>query len=464
MRKSFRQFLKSFPHSAAPSAEAVSWLLILTTAVSLFLFALLPSGSGERLTFSARTLDDRAGLKFPLAPLGSTILGRLQAMNVPPIQDGGLALQWHLLSWPNPWFDRFPLTIDQNMTAKKATSDDEFGYWMGVPSKGSAPKHNSVACPQANPHTPSTFRIWDSAISNPGHHLGELILSDSLVDVEHTDLKEIVSIVPTGAEPALNPDAHGTHVAGILGAVKNGEGVVGVVPGLQTKLFPLPIRNTRSGPRIEGKVVFDSLDAIIASLIAGSSNGTMPPRVVLLSWAFFESDGLSRDFVDGLSYRIRQLLEYDVAIVVPSGNLENGRFESADKVYPAAWAGQFRDLRGSLLPVASSDVCSRVAWFSNLVGNDLGTVLIAPGERIYSTLPRNDYGYMSGTSASAAQVAALLAMTSAQFPDVEMKTQVHTLLRTAMPLSNLEGERIVSFDAPAYVQGLMAEFGWIARY
>jgi subtilisin family serine protease len=89
---------------------------------------------------------------------------------------------------------------------------------------------------------------------------------------------------------------------------------------------------------------------------------------------------------------------------------------------------------------------------------------MAPGERIFSTLPQNDFGFMTGTSAAAAQVAAVLAMTSAQFPDVEMKTQVHTLIRSASPLASQVNDRLLSFDAPAYVQGLMAEFGWIARY
>lgn len=464
MSKSIRKFFETFPLSTSQAVASVGWFILFTGILGLFLAAAIHNGGAARMAVSARALDERAGIKFPVGVSEAVVLGRFQAMNMAPVQDGGLALQWHLMSWPNPWFERFPLTIDQNLASGKSNPSDESSYWMAKQRGNLLGGHSSQSCPQANPHTPSSFRIWDSAMSSPGNHLGELILSDSLVDSSHTDLSGTVTLAGYDFNETISPDAHGTHVAGVLGALRNGEGIVGVIPGLQTRLFPLAVRNTRNGPRVDGDKILRNLDAIISDLVARSSANDRVPRVVLLSWAFFESDGLNQEFIDKLSDRIRILLDYDLALVVPAGNLEGGRVGSTGKVYPAAWAGQFRDLRGSLLPVSASDVCSRPAWFSNLAANDLGTVLTAPGERIYSTLPGNDYGFMTGTSASAAQVAAVLAMTSAQFPDVEMKTQVHTLLRTSFPLSNLQEERIVSFDAPALMQGLMAEFGWIARY
>jgi hypothetical protein len=233
---------------------------------------------------------------------------------------------------------------------------------------------------------------------------------------------------------------------------------------LQVDVQPISIHFTQGGPKVRGVDALSALDSVLASLISAQVSGTQSHRVVLLSWAFFEADGLDSVFIDGLEQRMRRILDFDVAVVVPAGNFEGGRQRTTGKVYPAVWAGQFKGAQGTLLPVGSSDLCSQASWFSNLAPNSIGTVLLAPGERIFSTLPNGDFGYMSGTSASAAQVAAVLAMTSARFPDVEMKTQVNTLIRTALPLPNHEGERIVSFDAPALVQGLLAEFGWIARY
>ena len=132
-------------------------------------------------------------------------------------------------------------------------------------------------------------------------------------------------------------------------------------------------------------------------------------------------------------------------------------------MFPGAWVSALHDSVGIMLPVGALDVCSRPAWFSQLASNEQGYVVMAPGERIFSTLANKDYGYMSGTSAAAAQVAAILALTAYQYPDVDMKAQAATLVRTSTPMS-YGSERLVSFDAPSLIQGLMAEYGWIAHH
>lgn len=444
--------------------SATVWLGIFFALLALFLTAVIHPSTSERFSLSARSLNEKAGLRFPLGSEDVGIVGRLQAMNVAPVNDDGLALQWHLLSWPNQWFERFPLTVDQNMHDLRGQQFEETAYWSSRRISARIPTYEQTAqCLQPNPSTPAAFKLWDSAMATSGEHLGELVLSDSMAASQHNDLAGVVALSEGQTGSPLEGDTHGTHVAGVIAAKRNGEGVVGVVPGLRIRLFPLEVEQKRSGPRISGAGVLRSLDAIVASMIAASGT-PRAPRVILLSWAFFEQDGLTVEFIEELESRVRQLLEFDVVVVVPAGNFESGRADAGGRVFPASWSGQFRDLRGSLLPVASLDVCARPSWFTNLAANDLSDVLMAPGERIFSTLPHNDYGFMSGTSAAAAQVAAILAMTSAQFPDVEMKTQVHTLIRSASPLASHVNDRLLSFDAPAFVQGLMAEFGWIARY
>ncbi|MFZ9520112.1 MAG: S8 family peptidase [Silvanigrellaceae bacterium] len=408
-------------------------------------------------------MDHASGLRFPLNTLSDGVLGRLQAMNVVPVQDGGLALQWHLLSWPNSWFERFPLTLDQNLNSARGAQAEENSYWTSPGLGGKRFTSRTLTCPQTNPLTPSSAKIWDSAMLNPGEHYGEVWVSDSMAELSHPDLQGLVKVKQIGRNPLPSPDSHGTHVLGTMSALRNGDGAVGVIPGLRSTLFPLTVHSTQEGPRITGQDVANTLDSIKVSLLAQESRGTRLTRVILLSWAFFESDGIPPEFLESLEEKVRTILEHDVVVVVPSGNLETGRKQAAQRVYPASWSNRFQDLPGSLLPVGAMDFCSRPAWFSNLEPNDLGTVLLAPGERIYSTLTRNDYGFMSGSSLAAAQVAAVLSMTASQYPEVDMKTQVHTLLRTTMPLS-YGTERLVSFDAPALIQGLMAEYGWIARH
>lgn len=434
--------------------------LLLTGGV----LAVLVAFSLQRSTsLSGGEIEAQVGFRFPAHALSDGAVGRLQAMNVVPVQDGGLALQWHLLAWPNSWFERFPLTVDQNLQTARAVQSEEYSYWMNSERLGRRRAPSMLTCPQVNPLTPSSARIWDSAMSSPGIHLGEVWLSDTMADLSHTDLKGNLQVVESLRGSSAQPDDHGTHVAGIMAALRNGDGAVGVVPGLQVKLFPLSVKLTQEGPRISGNEVLESLDSIIVSLITQQAKQERKNRVILLSWAFFEVDGLKPEFLEALESRIHKILEHDVALVVPAGNLETGRKLTAQAVYPAAWSSKFRELPGSLLPVSALDFCSRAAWFANLTENELGSVLLAPGERIYSTLVHQDFGYMTGTSAAAAQVAAVLALTSQQYSEVDMKTQVHTLLRTAVPVAS-DTERLASFDAPALVQGLMAEYGWIARH
>lgn len=59
---------------------------------------------------------------------------------------------------------------------------------------------------------------------------------DGTVDTDHPDLDAGVGIDCVGEEagpPPQEPDAHGTHVAGIIGARNDGSGVVGVAPGTE---------------------------------------------------------------------------------------------------------------------------------------------------------------------------------------------------------------------------------------
>lgn len=463
----FRKFLRDFPVRGRELVRLLFWLGILGTVIGLFMAKVVGEPwAGSGLKLAARKDVGQSGLEFPLADeLTGFNFARLQAMNVAPVTDGGLAIQWYLMSWPNQWFERFPLTLDQNFGNAHSMPSEEMIYWRRNQKSNPKGLPSFKPCPLASPTTPASFRLWDSTISTSGEHLGELLLSDSLADLQHRDLASTVRLFQSDNTVNQPPDAHGTHMAGVISALRNGEGIIGVIPGLQIRLFPLRLSHLRDGPRVYGDHLLENLDSIQAVLLSQSGLKERANRVILLSWSLFESDGIDPRFLEKVRLKLNQILQHDVVVVVPAGNFENGRSEQqGGRVFPASWASELREHRGVLLPVASLNYCSRPSWFSNYAVNDLGTVLFAPGERIYSTLPNNDYGFLSGTSASAAQVAAVLTMTAFQFPDVEMKTQVHTLIRTSNPIPNQPSDRMIAFDAPSLVQGLMAEFGWIARH
>ena len=330
MHPIIKRFLSSLP--VRPHTLTAPWVvslgLFIVFGLAFFLAQILPVTS---LGLNAKLQEHASGLRFPSHLPVDGVWGRLQAMNIVPVQDGGLALQWHLVSWPNPWFERFPLTLDQNLNSGRGAQSEENSYWMSPDHLGKRTASRLSTCPQTNPLTPSPARIWDSALLNPGEHYGEVWVSDSMADTSHPDLAGVVKIKQVGRNSILQPDSHGTHVLGTMSALRNGDGVVGVIPGLHSTLFPLSVYPTQDGPRIAGEEVLDGLDAMKVSLLAQESSGNRSTRVVLLSWAFFEADGIPPEFLESLESGIRKILEHDVVVVVPAGNLETGRKQALSR-------------------------------------------------------------------------------------------------------------------------------------
>ncbi len=92
----------------------------------------------------------------------------------------------------------------------------------------------------------------------------------------------------------------------------------------------------------------------------------------------------------------------------------------------------------NVVSVAASDDKDALASFSNF--GTLSVDLAAPGVRILSTLPGNNYGSYSGTSMATPHItgiAALLKATDASLDDAQLKTQ---LLQSVDPKGNLAGK------------------------
>lgn len=66
--------------------------------------------------------------------------------------------------------------------------------------------------------------------------------------------------------------------------------------------------------------------------------------------------------------------------------------------------------------------------------------VVAPGENIYSTLPGNRYGYMSGTSQATAFVTGLAALLLAKDPSLN-PAQIKHIIRTSVdPIPHLKNK------------------------
>jgi len=194
---------------------------------------------------------------------------------------------------------------------------------------------------------------------------------------------------PNGAPHDDN--GHGTHCAGIVGAERNGEGIIGVSRG--ATIMPLKAGNSHG--------YFWTSD-IVSAIYYAADNGA---DVISMS---FGGTGFSSSMRDALAYARRK----GVTLVAAAGNSGD-----STKYYPAGYDG--------VIGVGATTNSDTVAYFST---RNNTVDVSAPGVGIYSTLPTykvtfnsvdgmpKKYGFCSGTSMATPMVAGVAALILSRNP------------------------------------------------
>jgi subtilisin family serine protease len=212
-----------------------------------------------------------------------------------------------------------------------------------------------------------------------------------------------------GNNNITGPNAkHGTHVAGLAA------GIVDTNFTKSTFSNPIQIMGVRVVP--DG----DEYDKDVALGIRYAVNN----GAKIINMSFGKSFSPEQPWVDSA---IRYAASKDVLIIHSAGN------ESYDlnnkSVYPSPYSNVFKDKASNMITVgASSDPViaeSILTDFSNY-GNKIVDVL-SPGEKIYSSLPNQQYGFLDGTSMSAPILSHIAALVRAYFPKLSA-TEVKAIL------------------------------------
>jgi serine protease len=273
----------------------------------------------------------------------------------------------------------------------------------------------AVVAPQATPADPSVGSQWGlTAISAPrgwdtATGTGRTIVAviDTGVDLTHPDLRANLWTNPGeiagngrdddgngytddvhGWDFAGNDNdptderGHGTHVAGIIGAVGN-NGVGGSGVAWKTRIMPLKMfdanggGNTGSGAR--------AIDYAVR-------NGA---KIINCSWGGSAPD-------DALAAAIARAQAAGVIVVIAAGNA--GRNNDTNSEFPANYANSYTNV----VAVAASTQNGQLASWSNYSTSRVE--LAAPGEGIVSTARGGGTTTKSGTSMSAPFVSGALAV------------------------------------------------------
>lgn len=257
----------------------------------------------------------------------------------------------------------------------------------------------------------------------------DVAVVDSGIDYTHPDLNVFrrTNCIPPG-EGTLSEEewttencvdntgtdgfGHGTHVAGTIAALDNGEGVVGVAPGA----------------RLWGARVFAKDGSTTESWLVAGVNW------VTAHASDIEVANLSLGCVCPMAQfeeAIEKSINAGVVYVVAAGNnaidtAEVSPAKNPDVITVSALA-DYDGVQGGLAPAlinGGSSACEKadsyfnfgdddaLAWFSN---NGAAVDVAAPGVCVRSTIPGGGYAYSAGTSMAAPHVSGAAALIASSF-------------------------------------------------
>ncbi len=186
---------------------------------------------------------------------------------------------------------------------------------------------------------------------------------------------------------------HGTHIAGIIGAIGgNGKGIIGIAPKVSLMIIKY------YDPKVAST---DNLKNTIEGIKYAVAKGA---KIINYSGGGTE---YSQEEFEG----VRAAEKNGVLFVAAAGNERSNSDQF--HYYPADYKLK------NIISVTAVDPGTEVLSSSNY---GVETVdIAAPGQNILSTLPKNSYGYMTGTSQATAFVsgAAVLLMAHKKVSDAE---------------------------------------------
>lgn len=233
---------------------------------------------------------------------------------------------------------------------------------------------------------PSTAQ-WGVRRTGAGDGTGKRVwIIDTGVDPDHPDLnvdQTLSRSFITSETTIEDNNGHGTHVAGIIGALNNTRGVLGVASGVS--IIALKALDGEGNGNSSG--IMRALNYIGQNAQAG--------EVVNIS--------LGTDTISAaLDNAVRTLADRGILFAIAAGN---------DAV-KASLSSPARVNAPNVFTVSAADSLGRLARFSNF-GNDV-VDFAAPGVDIVSTFSQGRYARLSGTSMAAPHVAGILVLNGAR--------------------------------------------------
>ncbi|WP_224485360.1 S8 family peptidase [Robertkochia aurantiaca] len=216
---------------------------------------------------------------------------------------------------------------------------------------------------------------------------------------------------------------HGTHVAGIIAATRGNDlGLDGVAQNVEI----MAVRAVPNGDEYDKDIALGIRYAV--------DNGA---KVINTSFGKYYSP--HKEWVwDAIKYAESK----DVLIVNAAGN--EGLLLDETNVYPNDAENNSEEVADNFLTVGALHYAygpEMIAGFSNY--GKINVDVFAPGTKIWSTTPENEYEYLQGTSMAAPAVAGVAAIIRSLYPKLSASQVKHIIMQSGI---SVEGDVIVDGD------------------
>lgn len=245
-------------------------------------------------------------------------------------------------------------------------------------------------------------------------------------------LNDVLGYGNGNVKPSMKLESHGTHVAGIIAAERdNNKGVNGVANNVKI----MAIRAVPNG---------DEYDKDIALAIRYAvDNGAK-----VINFSFGKTFSPHSDWVkDAIKYASDKDVVFVHAAGNESENLDDTNFFPNDQINNGPEVSDTFITVGSLDPIYGSKM---VSDFSNY--GKINVDVFAPGAKIYSTTPENEYDSLDGTSMASPAVAGIAALIRSQYPRLKASQVKDIILNSGLPLTT----KVIVPGSPNKVQPFSA--------
>ena len=341
----------------------------------------------------------------------------------------GIKTDWDVLKVPKgKSFEEFKkellkrgdvLVVEKNVKLRKFSvpNDPNYNFQWYLPFIGAEGAWNLsvgsntvyVALPDTGVdynHPDLRQNLW----KNPGEICGNGIDDDNNGYID--DCYGFNALLGKGS--ALDDDGHGTHLAGIIGAVGNNSvGIAGI--NWKVKIVPCKFLDATGQANLSDEL--KCLDYFLTLIRKG-----LKIKVINVSYGgYYQPSQIERR-------KFEELASYGVVIVSASGN--DGISVDKNPVYPCSYNVSTN------ICVGATDSFDSPAFFSNYGQRVL---VFAPGVKIFSTIKNNSYNYESGTSMSAPIVSGAVALLWSYQPNLSALQVKERILTTGDNLPSLVG-------------------------